>query len=181
MTTTPTRRAKKPRWPPRRGFPFGGRVAYSSSPNSIPDACFSALFKCSTALSAACWFSNCSSTYCFGSSGCHIRTTGRSALTRAFIAMIAPILFRLRSMAVGSVGNPNPSYWSVSNQHVRVRPVMRPSSDGVGVCTSYRLCKSGRFCFLARASAGGTNSKATIAAAIMVLRFFVTSFFTASQ
>ena len=33
---------------------------------------------------------------------------------------------------------------------------MRPSRDGVCVCTSYRLCGSGRFCFLGRASAGST-------------------------
>jgi hypothetical protein len=49
---------------------------------------------------------------------------------------------------------------------------MRPSRDGVCVCTSYRLCGSWRLCFLGRASAGSMNSEATIAAAIMVLRFF---------
>jgi hypothetical protein len=34
---------------------------------------------------------------------------------------------------------------------------MRPFSDGVRVCSSYRFCALGRFCFLGRASAGSTN------------------------
>jgi hypothetical protein len=41
---------------------------------------------------------------------------------------------------------------------------MRPSSDGVRVCSSYRFCALGRFCFLGRASAGSTNIAAIIAA-----------------
>jgi hypothetical protein len=34
---------------------------------------------------------------------------------------------------------------------------MRPSSDGVRVCSSYRFRALGCFCFLGRASAGSSN------------------------
>jgi hypothetical protein len=50
-----------------------------------------------------------------------------------------------------------------SKLQVRIRPVMRPSSDGVWTT-------AGRFCFLARASAGSTNIVVTTPAAMMPIQ-----------
>ena len=63
------------------------RVEGASSPTSNPVAYFNIPFNCSTAVFAASWLSNRISTYSLGSSGCQIRTAGRSALTRARIVM----------------------------------------------------------------------------------------------
>jgi hypothetical protein len=77
------------------------------------------------------------------------------------------------SMAIGAVRNPPVRRIEVcQNPQVRVRPVMRPSSDGVRVCSSYRFCALGRFCFLGRASAGSTDIAAIIAATRTAARPF---------
>ena len=57
----------------------------------------------------------------------------------------------------------------------RVAGVNGGLSHESGALTVNRLCGSGRFCFLGRASAGETSSSATIVAATMARMFFLIS------
>ena len=92
-----------------------------------------------------------------------------------------PILFRLASMAVGSVGNPQ----SVVLERFKPASASAPRDAAVQGRRLRLYFVSplwvGALLLLGCASAGSMNSEATIAAATMVLRFFFISIFTASS